>query len=155
MLRNAAVRAAQFSGRRFQSTTVNPVLAHAEQTFGKLPETAQREEINRLGEIMKADWHKVSIEDKRAVFYATYGPHSRRRVRGKPGDNWKVFFGVVGTIAVSLTISTLLRNSIPKPRTMTKEWQEASNEYARERNINPISGVSSEGYKGKGFVQNV
>ncbi|KAJ2849453.1 cytochrome c oxidase [Coemansia brasiliensis] len=110
MLRNAAVRAAQFSGRRFQSTTVNPVLAHAEQTFGKLPETAQREEINRLNEIMKADWHKVSIENKRAI---------------------------------------------PKPRTMTKEWQEASNEYARERNINPISGVSSEGYKGKGFVQNV
>lgn len=35
---------------------------------------------------------------------------------------------------------------------MTKEWQEASNEYARANKINPISGVSSEDYKGTGFV---
>ncbi|PIA19029.1 cytochrome c oxidase subunit IV [Coemansia reversa NRRL 1564] len=153
MFRNAAVGAARLTGRRLQSTTVNPVLTHAEETFGKLQETAQREEVKRLSEIMKADWHKVSIENKRAIFYATYGPHNRRRPRSKPGDNWKVFFGVVGTIAVSVTISTLVRNSVPKPHTMTKEWQEMSNEYAREHNINPISGISSEGYKGKGFVQ--
>ena len=52
---------------------------------------------------------------------------------------------------------------------MTKEWQEASNERAKEMRINPISGmfscswvmgvmltvpsgISSEEYKGKGFV---
>ncbi|KAJ2322570.1 Cytochrome c oxidase subunit 5B, mitochondrial [Coemansia sp. RSA 2702] len=155
MFRNAAVRTVQLTGRRFQSTAVNPVLTQAEETFGKLTETAQREEVKRLSEIMKADWLKVPIEDKRAIFYATYGSHNRRRVRGKPGDGMKVFVGVVGTIALSLAVSTMMRNSVPKPRTMTKEWQEASNEYARARNINPISGVSSEGYKGKGFVQNV
>jgi len=55
---------------------------------------------------------------------------------------------------------------------MTKEWQEASNERALEQKLNPITGVysafagcagylsqlflagiSSEGYKGPGFVQ--
>ncbi|KAJ2472793.1 cytochrome c oxidase, partial [Coemansia sp. RSA 2131] len=149
MFRNATVRATKLAGRRFQSNAPNPVLAHAEQTFGKLPETTMREEVTRLSEIMKADWLKVSIEDKRAIFYATYGEHSRRRVRGKPGDAWKVFFGVVGTIAVSLTISTIVRKSVPKPRTMTREWQEATNKLAIERNLNPISGISSEGYKGK------
>ncbi|KAJ2841668.1 Cytochrome c oxidase subunit 5 [Coemansia erecta] len=65
----------------------------------------------------------------------------------------KVFVGVVATIALSLTISTLVRSSVPKQRTLTKEWQEASNVMAKEKNINPISGVSSEGYQGKGFVQ--
>ncbi|KAJ2727604.1 cytochrome c oxidase [Coemansia sp. D1744] len=114
MFRNATVRAAKLAGRRFQSNAPNPVLLHAEQTFGKLPETTMREEVTRLSEIMKADWLKVSIEDKRAIFYATYAP---------------------------------------KPRTMTREWQEATNKLAIERNLNPISGISSEGYKGKGFVQ--
>lgn len=38
------------------------------------------------------------------------------------------------------------------PSTMTKEWQEASNEYARANKINPISGISSENYQGTGFV---
>ncbi|KAJ1727957.1 cytochrome c oxidase [Coemansia biformis] len=108
MFANAAARATRLSGRRLQSTTANSVLAQANETFGKLPEVAQREELKRLGEIMKADWHKVSLADKQAV---------------------------------------------PKPRTMTKEWQEASNRYAKEHNMNPISGISSEGYKGKGFVQ--
>lgn len=29
----------------------------------------------------------------------------------------------------------------PPPKTLTKEWQEASNELAREQNMNPISGA--------------
>ncbi|KAJ2770936.1 cytochrome c oxidase [Coemansia nantahalensis] len=153
MFASAVVRAARLSGRRLQSTVANPALVQADEAFAKLPETAQREELKRLCDIMKADWHKVSLEDKRAVFYATYGLHSRRRPRGKPGDNWKVFGAVVGIAGLAYVISTAMRNSIPKPRTMTREWQEASNEYAKKHNMNPISGISSEGYKGKGFVQ--
>lgn len=42
----------------------------------------------------------------------------------------------------------------PSPKTMSKEWQEASNEYLKEQNVEPITGVSSEGYKGTGMVQN-
>ncbi|KAJ1884434.1 hypothetical protein LPJ66_010614, partial [Kickxella alabastrina] len=66
MLRNAVVRTAQLSGRRFQSTASAPVLAQAEQTFAKLPKEQQTEVYNKLSEVMKADWNKVSIEDKRA-----------------------------------------------------------------------------------------
>lgn len=156
MIRNIVTRAAQISGRRLQSTSAAasmPVLPQAEQTFAKLPQKEQVEILGRLGEVMKADWNKVSAEDKKAVYFATYGPHNLRRPHVKPGDNMKVFIGVVATIAVSLTLSTLMRNSVPKQRTLNKEWQEKSNEIAREKNINPISGISSEGYKGKGFVQ--
>ena len=39
-----------------------------------------------------------------------------------------------------------------KPLTTTKEWEEATNEYLREQKSNPITGISSEGYKGKGYV---
>ena len=60
----------------------------------------------------------------------------------------------------------------PPPKMLTGEWQEASNNRTHEQNLDPItgvssplsffcarpltspSGISSEGYKGKGFVQN-
>jgi cytochrome c oxidase subunit 4 len=36
---------------------------------------------------------------------------------------------------------------------MSKEWQEASNEYLKSQKVEPITGVSSEGYSGPGMVQ--
>lgn len=39
------------------------------------------------------------------------------------------------------------------PKTMTKEWQEASTEYLKEQKSEPISGFASEGYDGPGMVQ--
>lgn len=39
-----------------------------------------------------------------------------------------------------------------KPHTVSKEWEEATNEYLKSQNSNPISGISSEGYKGTGYV---
>lgn len=66
----------------------------------------------------------------------------------------------------------------PPPKTITREWEEASNQRALEMKLNPITGmyspfvprglisfyltgvcvflslgISSEGYSGKGFVQ--
>lgn len=54
----------------------------------------------------------------------------------------------------SLSLLSLLSFLVapPPPRTMTKEWKEAENVYARKQNANPISGLSSEGYKGKGMA---
>jgi len=34
---------------------------------------------------------------------------------------------------------------------MTKEWKQAEDVYVRKQNANPINGISSEGYKGKGM----
>jgi len=36
---------------------------------------------------------------------------------------------------------------------MNKEYQEATNEYLKAQNSEPITGISSEGYVGKGQVQ--
>ena len=40
----------------------------------------------------------------------------------------------------------------PAERTLTKEWQEATNKKMREQKANPLKGLTSEGYKGKGWV---
>jgi len=38
---------------------------------------------------------------------------------------------------------------------MTKEWKDAETASAKERLINPITGISSEGYKGSGMGKDV
>lgn len=74
----------------------------------------------------------------------------------------------------SLLTMLIGTSATPPPKSMSKEWQEASNERARELNLDPITGkyteslfptprfyahsdsllgVPSEGYSGKGFVQ--
>ena len=58
--------------------------------------------------------------------------------------------GVGVSAAVFLFIRSFAR---PPPRTMNREWQEKTNEYLKEQKVEPITGYSSEGYKGKGAIQ--
>lgn len=70
------------------------------------------------------------------------------------GSNTKVFVGVIGALAATAAIYFGVRSlAAEPPQTMSKEWQEASTEYMKEQKSNPISGVSSENYKGKGMIQ--
>lgn len=83
-------------------------------------------------------------------------------------------FKVTQLVAASVAVfySTRFFAKEP-PRTLTKEWQEASNEYAKVRpssfhitiqqltkrfylqkeKIEPITGISSPNYEGQGYVQ--
>ena len=96
-----------------------------------------------------------------------FGPHGPRAPTSAPGDGLKVFLGTVALIGVAgalylglhhfgkslklffiSDISVLLILffllfivAAPPPRTLTKEWQEASNERAKEMNLNPITGM--------------
>jgi len=117
-----------------------------------------------------------------------FGPHGPRAPTGQPGDNIKIFFSTLALIALggavfyaitakSSCFLTSFRVGLgayditdSAPRTISREWQEASNQRAKEMNLNPISGqsllcrfvlyvlliiilgISSEEYKGKGFV---
>jgi len=95
----------------------------------------------------------MTIDEKKAAYYVAFGPHGPRTPVNPPGTAVKVSAAVTGLVAVAAAIITTLHYyAAPPPKTLTKEWQEASNEYARENKINPITGISSEGYKGKGFV---
>ncbi|TFY75011.1 hypothetical protein EWM64_g8998, partial [Hericium alpestre] len=71
-----------------------------------------------------------------------------------PGTVPKVILGVAALIGAAGAIHLSLRALAPAPpHTLTKEWEEAANVRAKEMKLNPISGISSEGYKGPGFVQ--
>jgi len=107
----------------------------------------------QLESLQVKDWKELSLQERKAAYYVAFGPHGPRAPTGQPGDNFKIFLGTVALIAIGGAVFFAITANNPVPRTMTKEWQQASNERAKEMNLNPISGISSEDYKGKGFVE--
>ncbi|KAF8630764.1 hypothetical protein AX15_002734 [Amanita polypyramis BW_CC] len=107
----------------------------------------------QLDVLQKKDWKELSLDEKRAAYYVAFGPHGPRAPASQPGDNLKIFAYTLALVGVAglLTVTIRQFGGAP-PKTMTKEWQEATNERAREMNLDPITGITSEGYKGKGFV---
>lgn len=78
-------------------------------------------------------------EDQRAnsksltAYWVAFGPHGPRALT-PPDEGKKVALYVVAALFVTLAIfSTLRLFAKPPPHTMTREWQEASNEYLKVR----------------------
>lgn len=67
------------------------------------------------------------------AYWIAFGSHGPRKETPK-GEGWKVLSKVTQLVAVSVAVfySTRIFAKEP-PRTLTKEWQEASNEYAKVR----------------------
>ncbi|KAL8679972.1 MAG: hypothetical protein Q9186_003788 [Xanthomendoza sp. 1 TL-2023] len=109
----------------------------------------------------------MTLQEKKASYWMAFGPHGPRAVR-PPGENWKVFWGTVAGIAVSCVLFGFIRwLARPPPKTMNAQYQAMTNEYLKIRksiandrypykqaqNTEPITGISSAGYKGKGMIQ--
>jgi hypothetical protein len=68
------------------------------------------------------------------AYYIAFGPHGPRRPP-PPDEGRNVFFLSAGVICAAFAIFAFTRMfaSPIRPRTMTKEWQEASEEYLKVR----------------------
>ncbi|KAL0089781.1 cytochrome c oxidase subunit 4 COX4 [Phycomyces blakesleeanus] len=153
MLRTAttAQRAARVIGRRNASTNVS--VQNLETRWKTLSTAEQNTVAKQLEEAQKADWKSLSVDDKKAAFYIAFGAHGPREPLTTPNHGLKVLGGVIGVLVASGALFYAMRlGGGENPPTMTKEWQEATNEYLKSQNSNPITGISSEGYKGKGYV---
>lgn len=150
--------------RRWASSTISVTshttsesalpLSNVEAQWEKLAKDEQVQIYRQLEGLQKKDWKALTLDEKKAAYYVAFGPHGPRTPVNPPGIGLKVAATVFGLVALTGVIVTTIKSfAAPPPRTITKEWQEASTEYARENKINPITGVSSEGYKGKGFVE--
>ncbi|KAK7455299.1 Cytochrome c oxidase subunit 5B, mitochondrial [Stygiomarasmius scandens] len=136
-----------------KSSSVIP-LSNVEAQWEKMGKEDKLAVYRELEEAMKRDWKELTIDEKKAAYYVSFGPHGPRAPVSKPGDNFKIFLGTMALVGVTGVLFMAIRARSPEPpHTMTKEWQEASNERALEQKLNPITGISSEGYKGPGFVQ--
>ncbi|ORY31984.1 cytochrome c oxidase subunit IV-domain-containing protein [Naematelia encephala] len=131
-----------------------PLLANIEASWDSLPAEERYQVYDQLAELNKKDWKEWTIDEKKAAYYISFGPWGPRKPLHGPNHGLKVTAIAGGTIAASLGVFGLIRAMAPPPpKTMTREYQEETNEYMRTNNINPIYGVASEDYKGKGMVQ--
>ncbi|KAL8790850.1 MAG: hypothetical protein Q9195_006175 [Heterodermia aff. obscurata] len=131
----------------------NPTLAGIEKRWEVMPPQEQADLWMALRDRMKIDWHDLTIQEKKAAYWIAFGPHGPRAL-DPPGQNWFIFKAVLAASAVSLVLFVIIRSfARPPPKTMTAQYQEMTNEYLRSQNVEPITGLSSEGYKGKGMVQ--
>ncbi|KAF8975977.1 Cytochrome c oxidase subunit 5A [Entomortierella lignicola] len=156
MLRNLARPAIRATTQRRCASTVATSeipLANLELRWKTLSASEQTSLTKSLEQAQAGDWTKLSLEQKKAAYWVAFGPHGARTPLTGPNHGIKVFVGTTAVVAAAGAFFLWLRTiGGEKPTTMTKEWQEAQNAYARENKINPITGVSSDSYKGSGFV---
>ncbi|KAG0167200.1 Cytochrome c oxidase subunit 5A [Apophysomyces sp. BC1034] len=155
MLRTAASRvqlgAARVIGRRNASTNV--AVQNLESRWKTLSSAEQNTIAKQIEEAQKADWKVLSADEKKAAYYIAFGPHGPREPLTGANHSVKVFGGVMAVLAASGALFYMIRvGGKEKPHTFNKEWREATNEYLKSQNSNPVHGISSEGYKGTGYV---
>ncbi|EWC43519.1 mitochondrial cytochrome c oxidase polypeptide 5 [Drechslerella stenobrocha 248] len=131
-----------------------PMLADIEKRWENMPPQEQAELWMALRDRMKGSWADLTMQEKKASYWIAFGPHGPRR-GDPPGESWYVFNGTIGALLLTAVIffGGHALTAGPPPKTMSKEWQEMSNEYLKEQKAEPITGFSSEGYKGPGMVQ--
>ncbi|KAI1449346.1 cytochrome c oxidase subunit IV [Annulohypoxylon stygium] len=131
----------------------NPTLANIEKRWEGMPQTEQAELWMALRDRMKENWAELTLSEKKAAYWIAFGPHGPRAMP-PPDEGRKVaLYTAVGVLASFVIFATMRSFAGPAPSTMTKEYQEQSNEFLRAQKAEPLTGLTSEGYSGKGMVQ--
>ncbi|KAF2640896.1 COX4-domain-containing protein [Massarina eburnea CBS 473.64] len=118
----------------------NPTLSNIEKRWEDMPPQEQADLWMMLRDRMKTDWKQLTLQEKKAAYFIAFGPHGPRRPP-PPDEGRRVFFlsaSVIAAAVIVFSITRLFANPV-RPRTMTKEWQEATEEYMRENKIEPIT----------------
>ncbi|KAJ3482482.1 hypothetical protein NLI96_g6961 [Meripilus lineatus] len=160
------------------SSAVIP-LTNVEAQWEALSADEQLAVHNQLEEIQKRDWRTLSIDEKKAAYYVAFGPHGPRAAVNPPGTTLRLLIGTLGLVGASaalyfgfraicksssspvssrsnmrsFSLFRISRTAPAPPRTINKEWEEASNQRAIDQKMDPINGLTREGYTGTGFVQ--
>ncbi|KAH7393019.1 cytochrome c oxidase subunit IV-domain-containing protein [Pyrenochaeta sp. MPI-SDFR-AT-0127] len=143
-LPRAAPVACQLQQTRQAHAISNPTLANIEKRWEEMPPQEQADLWMSLRDRMKTDWKELTMQEKKAAYFIAFGPHGPRRPP-PPDEGRNVFFLTSAVIAGAFAVFAFTRMfaSPIRPRTMTKEWQEASEEYLKAQGSEPITG-----YKG-------
>ncbi|KAF2826403.1 COX4-domain-containing protein [Ophiobolus disseminans] len=139
-LPRAAPVASQLQQTRQAHAISNPTLANIEKRWEDMPPQEQADLWMSLRDRMKVDWKEMTMQEKKAAYYIAFGPHGPRRPP-PPDEGRNVFFLSAGVIAAAFAVFAFTRMfaSPIRPRTMTKEWQEATEEYMKSQGTEPIT----------------
>ncbi|KAL7409280.1 cytochrome c oxidase subunit IV-domain-containing protein [Mrakia frigida] len=149
----AASKATQLSSIRTTDNTVN-VLKSVHRTYELMPLQEKIVINDILQEVQKADWKTMTLDEKKAAYFIAFGPYGARRPRQTTETSRRILYSMACCFfTVGIVWNVLRYFRAPPAITSTHEYQAMENEWMRERNINPITGVSSEeGKKGDGMI---
>lgn len=119
----------------------NPTLMNLEERWETMTEEERGDIISQLAERQKGSWTELTQQEKKAAWYISYGAWGPRKPIHPPGSGKKIFGGILVVLAGAGAIFGFTRLiSGPQPVTMSKEWQEKTNEILKENKANPFSG---------------
>ncbi|KAI9617290.1 hypothetical protein H4Q26_013159 [Puccinia striiformis f. sp. tritici PST-130] len=125
-----------------------------EAAWKEMSPQEQESIFHHLEGLQKKDWTQLSLDEKKASYWVSFGPHGPREPLHAPGSGVKLLLGITGCISAAIALFVLIRSASPElPRTMTKEWQEAATQRAIDQKMDPFTGASAQGEKAKTFVQ--
>ncbi|KAK7752930.1 Cytochrome c oxidase subunit 5B, mitochondrial [Diatrype stigma] len=87
------------------------------------------------------------------AYWIAFGSHGPRALDPPDEGRKVILYTAVGILTSFAIFATMRAFAGPAPSTMNREYQEASNEYLKAQNAEPLTGLSSEVYKGPGMVQ--
>ncbi|KAI1495849.1 cytochrome c oxidase subunit IV [Biscogniauxia marginata] len=154
-VRASGIRAATMVPRAAASTHAisNPTLANIEKRWEGMPSTEQAELWMALRDRMKENWAELTLPEKKAAYWIAFGPHGPRAQAPADEGRKVALYTAIGILTSFVIFASIRAFGGQPPSTMNKEWQEASNEYLKNQRADPLTGISSEGYSGKGQVQ--
>lgn len=146
MLRQSVVRAIRLNSTVAKAAAKplsNAHVAHLETRWEKLPKEDQSALIDELKARMELPWQELTAGEKKAAYYISFGEWGPRRPLYAPGEKSKIFWGTVAGLLAGIGLFATIRLFAPAPsETLTREWQEKSDEYLKSKNANPFTGYS-------------
>ncbi|CAK7901410.1 cytochrome c oxidase subunit 5A, mitochondrial [[Candida] anglica] len=121
----------------------NSYVGSLDKRWESLPKDDQTTLIEELKTRMEGPWQELTAAEKKAAYYISFGEWGPRRPLYQPGEKSKVFWGVVAGLGAGVGLFAFIRSFAAEgPTTMTREWQDASDEYLKSKKAEPFSGYS-------------
>lgn len=128
---------------RLASTAVTPAeITNIQGRWEKLPESDKQHLIDALAAKQKLPWSQLSLEEKKAAWYISFGTWGPRKPMETKEEQAKIYKGIIGFTLLSVAIFGAYYANRNVPKTMNREWQEKSDEYLASKNANPFSTYS-------------
>lgn len=134
-----SVRAASTSA----SINITPAsISNLQGRWEQLPESDKQHLIDALSEKQKLPWNQLSLAEKKATWYISFGTWGPRKPMETPEQIASIYKGVIIGLALSFVLFGGYYSLRYVPKTMNKEWQEKSDEYLASKHANPFSSYS-------------
>ncbi|KAK9478960.1 cytochrome c oxidase subunit IV-domain-containing protein [Lipomyces japonicus] len=106
---NSSIAAAATTTPEVGNPIATPLLVDLPTRWEKLPTDEQVDLSLKIWARQQGPWTDLSLEEKRASFYISYGPWGPRKPLQEPYDNYRIFAGTVLGIAAAFGIFAIAR----------------------------------------------